>query len=451
MGIAEPPLLERATFVSGERLADRADQLAELQPDTGLLFALHHFPEIGDWLQLLRRLAIPVDQAVQIAALAERKGTSLQVELLDSGIVTDDAFYRALAEELGLGFVTKIDPDRLIMTDRLALSFLRKPSWHIPLKLEELDGSTGYLIAPSGLGPGRLRRLTEQYPRIVSRLRIARPGLVRAAVFERSSPLLAQHAKTDLFDRFPSFSARIVANAWQGSVWGAALVAVPAAIWVAPMQAWTALHCFLSVFFLGCVALRLAAWGTPAPYLPILVSPVPAADLPVYSVLVALYDEAEIVPELVAALRQIVWPKSKLDIKLVCEEDDAATLGALGAVPLPGNFEIVRVPCVGPRTKPKALAFALPLASGEFVAIYDAEDRPDPMQLLEAWQKFRSAGPRVGCIQAPLEVPFRQREMVPLMFAFEYATLFRGLLPWLSSRHLLLPLGGTSNHFRGLM
>ena len=34
------------------------------------------------------------------------------------------------------------------------------------------------------------------------------------------------------------------------------------------------------------------------------------------------------------------------------------------------------------------------------------------------------------------------------MFAFEYAALFRGLLPWLSRRRLILPLGGTSNHFR---
>ena len=34
------------------------------------------------------------------------------------------------------------------------------------------------------------------------------------------------------------------------------------------------------------------------------------------------------------------------------------------------------------------------------------------------------------------------------MFAFEYAALFRGLLPWLSGKRLLLPLGGTSNHFR---
>ncbi|WP_425291669.1 glycosyltransferase family 2 protein [Aminobacter anthyllidis] len=34
------------------------------------------------------------------------------------------------------------------------------------------------------------------------------------------------------------------------------------------------------------------------------------------------------------------------------------------------------------------------------------------------------------------------------MFGFEYAALFRGLLPWLANNRILLPLGGTSNHFR---
>jgi cellulose synthase/poly-beta-1,6-N-acetylglucosamine synthase-like glycosyltransferase len=174
---------------------------------------------------------------------------------------------------------------------------------------------------------------------------------------------------------------------------------------------------------------------------------IPPAELPVYSVLVALYHEAEVAPELVAALEKIDWPKSKLEIKLVCEADDHATLGALRALALPRNMEVVAVPVFGPRTKPKALAYALPLVSGEFVALYDAEDHPHPKQLLTAWQRFREAPHEVACIQAPLEIANRGAGIVARMFAFEYAALFRGMLPWLSARRLLLPLGGTSNHF----
>ena len=37
-----------------------------------------------------------------------------------------------------------------------------------------------------------------------------------------------------------------------------------------------------------------------------------------------------------------------------------------------------------PRTKPRALNCALPLATGDLLTVYDAEDEPDPLQLREA-------------------------------------------------------------------
>ena len=41
-------------------------------------------------------------------------------------------------------------------------------------------------------------------------------------------------------------------------------------------------------------------------------------------------------------------------------------------------FEIIIAPDGGPRTKPKALNAALPFVRGAFVAVFDAEDRPEP-------------------------------------------------------------------------
>ena len=71
-----------------------------------------------------------------------------------------------------------------------------------------------------------------------------------------------------------------------------------------------------------------------------------------------------------------------------------------------------------------------------------------PSSFSHAWQKFRDSPPEVACVQAPLEIANRGAGIVARMFAFEYAALFRGMLPWLSANRLLLPLGGTSNHFR---
>src|SRR5690606_17040292 len=102
----------------------------------------------------------------------------------------------------------------------------------------------------------------------------------------------------------------------------------------------------------------------------------------------------------------------------------------------------------GPRTKPKALSYALPLAGGEIVALYDAEDHPHPRQLLHAWQVLRDSPPDVACVQAPLEIANRSAGLLARMFAFEYAALFRGMLPWLSGKRFPVPLGGTANHFR---
>jgi cellulose synthase/poly-beta-1,6-N-acetylglucosamine synthase-like glycosyltransferase len=202
------------------------------------------------------------------------------------------------------------------------------------------------------------------------------------------------------------------------------------------------------LFFLACVGLRLAALRVAVPPRPAELPRPDPSGLPVYSVLVALYREAEVVPDLLDSLDRLDWPRDRLDVKLVCEADDAETLGAIEAAGLPRGFEVIAVPPASPRTKPKALAFALPLARGDYVVLYDAEDEPHPMQLIEAWSVFSQAAPDLACLQAPLEISNGGEGLVARLFAFEYAALFRGLLPYLSDRRRLLPLGGTSNHFR---
>ena len=328
MLFGELPYLDNAVVPQERPFEGGSASSAEQAPDAGLLFVLYLFPELSEWQPLLRSLAIPLDRAAAFAALARENGTDFQTEFLISGEINEEDFYRALAAELGLGYAASLDPERLIVPDALAVSFLRRPAWHVPVKVAEKDGATTYLVAPDRLGLGHLRRMIADHPKLAGRLKAVAPGTLRAALFARVQPLLAKRAIWDLFDRFPAFSARIVASAWQGSVVGAVLVALPAALLVWPAGAWLALHVLFSIFFLACVGLRFAAlWSAPMGQDSVALTP--AADLPVYSVLVALYQEADMVPGLVAALDGIAWPKSKLEIKLVCEEDDAATLDAL--------------------------------------------------------------------------------------------------------------------------
>ncbi len=170
--------------------------------------------------------------------------------------------------------------------------------------------------------------------------------------------------------------------------------------------------------------------------------------LPRYSVLCALYREAAVVEALLAALRRLDYPRARLEIKLVLEADDTETIEAVRAAPPDPAVEVILVPPLGPRTKPKALAMALPFASGELVVVYDAEDRPSPGQLKEAAEIFAAGDARLGCLQAPLTIVNERDGWLARFFAAEYDALFRVLLPSFARAGLPLPLGGTSNHFR---
>ncbi|MCS6759946.1 MAG: glycosyltransferase, partial [Candidatus Devosia euplotis] len=111
------------------------------------------------------------------------------------------------------------------------------------------------------------------------------------------------------------------------------------------------------------------------------------------------------------------------------------------------HITLVGAPYDAPRTKPKALDYALPLCAGEHVVVYDAEDIPDPDQLWKAVLAFRDR-PELACQQARLVIDNGERGWLAGLFAAEYAALFGVLLPALARWHMPMPLGDTSNHFR---
>jgi cellulose synthase/poly-beta-1,6-N-acetylglucosamine synthase-like glycosyltransferase len=182
-------------------------------------------------------------------------------------------------------------------------------------------------------------------------------------------------------------------------------------------------------------------------------SPTPA-DLPRYTLLAALHDEAEVVSQLIERLSQIEYPPDRLEGFLLLEAHDLETIDAAQACDRPDWLRILIVPPGVPHTKPRALNHGLVHATGELLTIYDAEDDPDPLQLIEAASRFRAMGmERVACLQSPLRIrrqpqsthasPFLDRQ-----FAVEYAALFEVALPGMARLGLPFPLGGTSNHFR---
>jgi cellulose synthase/poly-beta-1,6-N-acetylglucosamine synthase-like glycosyltransferase len=418
------------------------------KPGDGALLAQIFFPELAEWQPVLARLSVPPPTAVEAVMRARADACDFQSALLAIGAVTRSNLLRAVADELGLGVVDKIDPGRIIISEEHSIALLRGRNGQIPVKLIEKGGSVAFLITSERLQLDITRDRIAALPALARHLKMVDHQVLRAAVLEHARPLLARTATAGLFERFPLMSARIVANAWQGSMVGVVLTALPVGLFLAWDRVLAMAHVLATLFFFACVALRFAAVASIRPLKAPVPMTMPDGEKPVYTVLVALYREAAIVPDLLAALDRLVWPRDRLDIKLVCEADDTGTLAVISALDLPSHIEVIEVQQGGPRTKPKALDYALQMSGGEFVVLYDAEDDPHPMQLVEAWQRFRQAGPGLAALQAPLEISNRRDGPIARMFAFEYAGLFRGMLPWLSNRRLMLPLGGTSNHFR---
>lgn len=173
---------------------------------------------------------------------------------------------------------------------------------------------------------------------------------------------------------------------------------------------------------------------------------------PRYTIVAALYHEAQILPHLVERLDEIDYPRDRLQGFLALEADDHATIAAASQLKLPDWLSVLVVPPGTPKTKPRALNYALARATGDFLTIYDAEDDPDPLQLKEAAMKFREEGEALACVQAPLRIRSRQKNsphpLLDRQFAAEYAALFEITLPAMVRLGLPFPLGGTSNHFR---
>lgn len=172
------------------------------------------------------------------------------------------------------------------------------------------------------------------------------------------------------------------------------------------------------------------------------------SELPMYSVLCPLYKESKVLPQFILAMQAIEYPKNKLDVMLLLEEDDTETIEEAKHMALPSYFRIVIVPDTQPKTKPKACNYGLAKAKGEFVVVFDAEDQPDPDQLKKAYLAFSKADSSIVCLQAKLNYYNPTHNVLTRLFTAEYSLWFDVVLPGLQSINTSIPLGGTSNHFR---
>ena len=102
----------------------------------------------------------------------------------------------------------------------------------------------------------------------------------------------------------------------------------------------------------------------------------PTTSCPIYTVLVPAYREPSIMARLIASLAAINYPTRSSTSSCSSRRTTSRRSGRPRRATRPPYIEIVRVPHSMPKTKPKACLVGLATARGEFVTIYDAEDRP---------------------------------------------------------------------------
>jgi cellulose synthase/poly-beta-1,6-N-acetylglucosamine synthase-like glycosyltransferase len=350
-----------------------------------------------------------------------------------------DAVYRLAALSRGIAFVADFDG--------FAFAQPRPPPPRHLGRIEAAvfraaDGSRFTVIAPpTRLLLDRLDHLDAADEAVI----LTTPRRLEAALQRAVAGRTMTEACGTLQALDPDLSARGRPSRLQRGVIVAIFAALPVLAFTEPAVFLTAAHVASAVSFvsLGYVrALALAADRPPPP------PPAGSRDLPGYTVLVALFREAHMVEGLLAALDRLDYPRDRLEIRLLLEQEDVETIAAAErAVRHRPGVAIAICPPGAPRTKPRALAFGLVFANGEIVTVFDAEDRPHPGQLRAAVGAFAAGPEHLACVQARLSVD-RVRTGIQRQFAIEYAVLFDGILPWLGRRALPMPLGGTSNHFR---
>jgi glycosyltransferase XagB len=171
-------------------------------------------------------------------------------------------------------------------------------------------------------------------------------------------------------------------------------------------------------------------------------------ELPVYSVMCPLYKEAHVLPQFVEAMNNMDYPKDKMDVLILLEANDTETIAVAESLNLPKYFRIIVVPHSMPKTKPKACNYGIHYALGDYMVVYDAEDIPETTQLKKGYLAFKQVKPNVICIQAKLNYYNPKQNLLTTMFTAEYSLWFDVILPGLQSINTIIPLGGTSNHFR---
>ncbi|WP_316012892.1 glycosyltransferase family 2 protein [Roseobacter sp. HKCCA0434] len=393
-------------------------------------------------LETCRALGARPERLADAARDATRHGVALGAAIERSGALHPSELRDALSAHHDVAAVTLTDP----LPDLL------------PPDLLEAQRRLGF-TARQQLGNSLVVALhdPDRWPRIEALLSARLPGLrlgyLIATRTEIEQAIAATHAvrlRDEARLRCPEeFSSRsfVQSGARATLALAVAFVLLSAAVGLPFVVA--ALLGWVLIANTGTLILRLAAvlslrWRRPHAS----ARPAIGEARPEVTILLPVFGEIAVIDRLMAAIAAIDYPATLLDVIVLCEEEDDPMRDHIARMALPPFVRVMVVPKDVVQTKPRAMNYALPFATGQIVGIYDAEDRPEPDQVAKVVAHLAAAPASVGCVQAGLDFYNGGQNWLTRCFTLEYNTWFRVLLHGVQALRLPLPLGGTSVFFR---
>jgi len=403
---------------------------------------------LGDVLVARGVLSLPqLDEAV---ALAETWHVRLGDAILSRNWTDPAVYYQAIAFHFQLPFIDPVSdpPDPALLEPGEIESYTRY------LMLPWRRNGRQLVIATAEPGPDLVLVARQRWGTAVE-FAVASKFDIVWAIQTAFSDEMTHRAVYELAERTPDMSAQQVFTPQQVIFGYSVLTTLMLGLALMPVATLVTINALMSLFYLGNFVFKgiLVSVGGARSVdrdeaVAIAARLLRDDELPIFTVLVPMFREPEVLPMLARSLRQLNYPLGKLDIKLVLEADDHETIEVASKLGLEGVFEVIRVPPSHPQTKPKACNFALQFARGEYLVIYDAEDRPEPDQLRKVVATFRQSPANTACLQCRLSYFNANENWLTRMFTLDYALWFDQMLPGLERLNVPIPLGGTSNHFK---
>jgi cellulose synthase/poly-beta-1,6-N-acetylglucosamine synthase-like glycosyltransferase len=484
--------------------------------------------------------------AVNIAQLeaSEIDKEHFVIALKQNKLKVDDGFFKELADELDLPFLTSADLKSdlaptvpyALLKDNLALP--------IAISKEKVE------IATSNPFNKEFFSILESLFGAKVEISVASSEAIEEAIDRGYGEIHERRALKELYYRSPDDSAYRVLYPWQRRlIIGLALLLAALFVLNYPLSfiiLFSAIN--VAYFCINPIKFYIAFRGFKGSRRAVHVSSeetkkLEEKTLPIYTILVPVYKEAKALRHILRNVYNLDYPKDRLDVKILMEEKDEETLGEARRLGLFGNpetivasatstdqpamdiekvspsmeivdkegiiigtvedvvpaenparailevrtksgtvmeipqtfvehsqdvillkepidrlmqeykeflkiFDPVIVPDADIKTKPRACNYGLLRARGEYCVIYDAEDDPEPDQLKKAVIAFSRTPPDLVCLQSKLNYYNPKENLLTRWFSLEYSFWYDYYLEGLDQVDAVIPLGGTSNHFR---